>query len=306
MQHIAILGEIGVGNLGDDLGYLLLKREIEKNFEKRGKFCQVDYLRTSRFSELNYIGYSAVVLGAGTLLDAANGDYIQAIHKAQERGILTAILGTGISDKRHIPDTEDGKKLLTKIIEKAKNVYFRGVDGPDLLWVLGNHEYDGPKEGVGFNLGFAAYSTIDLVKIHEQIKAVKLFLEAQGIKTSWVSCWDRDNDLMDEPSIMVDGSRKSLEELSKLKAIVPFRGHLGTVAACCGVRVYPVCYSQKIKPMYEGVIEPEWLECEGKKWTQIVSDTWHLPVDYKPNIEKAQQEVKKQSEDFAGNLAEGR
>ena len=72
-KKIAILGEIGSGNLGDDLGYVLIKREIEKHFD----FVQVDWITPSRFSTLDYMGYDCVVTGCGTLLDRAGGHYFQ-------------------------------------------------------------------------------------------------------------------------------------------------------------------------------------------------------------------------------------
>jgi hypothetical protein len=110
VKRIAVLGEIGTGNLGDDLGYQLLRDELIAAFRELDEI--VEPCPLSGTNPLDRDTWSAVVTGCGTLLDLVGWNYVQRLN---EMYCPTAILGTGIQDERAAPPTPMGR-LLKQIL----------------------------------------------------------------------------------------------------------------------------------------------------------------------------------------------
>jgi hypothetical protein len=297
-KRIAILGEIGSGNLGDDLGYLLIKKEIEKNFD----FIQIDWVTPSRFSQLDYMGYDMVVLGCGTLLDRAGGHYVTKLYDMQKRGIPTAILGSGLSDDKHIPDTNEGIQIYDKVMQKVKYKYLRG-EAPDPMWLLGDQKTEGGHDKIGINMGFAGYTVGSIFDIKAKVEALRSHLALNKQPTKTVTCWGNDNAWIGNPDIEIDCNLESISKLNELKAIVAFRGHLGVVAACCGVIPIAIAYSSKIEKMYEGVGVPvTFLDVDQKDWGNKVEDGLTKGGDFRNAIIEAQQKVQTKIKEFCKEM----
>src|SRR5437016_5901527 len=108
MLRIGVLGEIGSRNLGDDLGYLLLRDELLRCFRRLDVAVHIDYWTPARFSDLDHTSHQVIVTGCGTLLDARGGEYVRRLAQMQDRGALVSLLGTGMSDPWHLTPTEEG------------------------------------------------------------------------------------------------------------------------------------------------------------------------------------------------------
>lgn len=298
-KRIAILGEIGSGNLGDDLGYVLIKREIEKNFD----FVQVDWVTPSRFSQLDYMGYDVVVLGCGTLLDRAGGHYMVKLHEMQKRGTLTAILGAGLSDNRHMPDTNKGIQLYDEVMERVNFKFLRG-EIPDPMWLLGDQKIEGGHDKIGINMGFAGYTDGSIFDIKAKVEALKSHLALNRQPTKTVTCWGNDNAWIgNQVDIEIDCNLKSISKLNELKAIVAFRGHLGVVAACCGVIPIAIAYSSKVEKMYEGVGVPvTFLDVGQKDWGNKVEDALTKGGNFTNAVIEAQKKVQVKIKDFTDTI----
>lgn len=295
---IAILGEIGSGNLGDDLGYMLLKKEIEKHFE----YVQIDWITPSRFSTLDYMGYDCVVTGCGTLLDKSSGEYMRKLYALQDRGVKTAILGSGISDNAHIPTNKDGSQMYNKVIERVLHKFIRG-DKPDLMWLLGNRGNSNKSNTIGINMGFAGYTTKSIMDIQNKVKQVENYFRSKDYNVKRISCWRNDDAWLPNPDIRIDGSQESLNKLSELKGIVSFRGHLGVVAACFNVNVCAIGYSQKIKKMYDGVnIDYKLLDISSESWIEDIENQFEKTTNYTNEVQTAQSVIQKEIEEFCNKL----
>lgn len=298
IKTIAILGEMGSGNLGDCLGYMVLKKEIEKHFE----YIQIDWITPSRFSMLDYMGYDCVVTGCGTLLDRAGGEYMRKLRALQDRGTKTAILGSGVSDQSHIRDTKEGSQIYNEVMDKVIHKFIRG-EKPDLMWLLGNKGGGNKTNTIGINMGFAGYTTISIIEIQNKVKQVEDYLKSQGYDVKRVSCWGNDDAWFPNPDIRVDGSEESLNKLSELKGIVAFRGHLGVVSACCNVNVCAIGYSQKIKQMYDGVnIDYKLLDINDNYWATDIKNQLEKDTNYQNEIKIAQNALQGEIATFCQKL----
>lgn len=297
-KKIAILGEIGSGNLGDDLGYMLLKKEIEKHFE----YVQIDWITPSRFSVLDYMGYDCVATGVGTLLDKSGGEYVKRLWLVSKRKTPIAILGSGMSDNVHIPDTAEGTKMFDEVINSCAFRYLRG-EAPDPVWLLGNKYLGQQQSGMGINMGFAGYTVVDIYKIKSIVEQIKQMQLLQGVPIKLVSAWDNDNPWLGQPDFTVNASPSSFEELGKLKYIVAFRGHLGVVAACCGVNVIAIEYSQKIKQMYAGAgVNVTFLDPTQKDWKNVLEDATTRNADNQQAVTETQKRVQEKIKEFCGRI----
>ena len=136
LRRIAILGEIGSGNLGDDYGYTLLRDHLLRVFDEFDIPVDIRPLTPGMFWQLDGYDWDAVATGCGTLLDLANGPYVQALTKAAERFPVLS-LGSGISDPRHMVPTKEGQHIRQDISvtyntseDRAADVFraFRGAD----------------------------------------------------------------------------------------------------------------------------------------------------------------------------------
>ncbi len=181
MLKVAILGEIGSGNLGDDLGYLIMRDALFKELRRTGFECDIRCVQPAHFSNLDNTRYNLVVAGCGTLLDARGGGYVERLLIMQKRGISTAILGSGMSDPEHIPPTDAGEQMLNDVKGGAIAPWIRG-DAPDPLWLLGHTP---PRDGaskVGINMGYAAFSVRGVGEIWSRIVEVRRALDAKGVE----------------------------------------------------------------------------------------------------------------------------
>ncbi len=305
LLKIVILGEIGSGNLGDDLGYILLRDALTNELRRTGVECDIRCVQPVHFSSLDHADCHLVVTGCGTLLDAQGGAYVKRLIISKRRGIPTAILGSGLSDPAHIQPTPEGEAMLAEAINGSIYHWIRG-EGADPLWILG---YTAPeKQGakVGINMGYAAYSVEGVSTIWGRIKEVRAALDAKGVETCLVSCWTNDNSWYPEGSdvLQIGCNRSSLQKLHELRAIVGFRGHLGVAAACYGVNVIPVLFSSKIEDMYRGTnVSYTPLDPSKSDWADTVVNALELKPDNQGAVETAKKGVQERIAAFANEFA---
>lgn len=311
LLRLAILGEIGSRNLGDDLGYILVRDELISSLRRNGFEAHITYCTPARFGELDYADYEAVVTGLGTLLDECEGEYVRRLAKMQSRGVVTAVLGSGWSDNDHLPSTEPGRRLVSQVLSKcAPGTWVRGRNGPDTGWMLGWIEPMAPQHSlIGINMGYAAYTNADIEGIWSRLRTLFWALRSHGYPVALVSGWPNDNvwfkaSLPEEPILQVDLSRDSLLGMSRIDTLVSFRGHLGVFASCAGVKVCSVEFSSKIRDMYSMTDVRRFpLETDGDKWFDTVVAAFHSKVNNKPAVEEAQAQVRAKISQFATEVA---
>lgn len=123
MRRISIVGEIGAGNLGDDLGYLLLRDTILALTED----VEVGCMSLSEAMQEEWSGgHRALLLGAGTLLDTGGAQGVRAALRAAERGVPVAIIGTGVTPPGQGGFTHEGIEALDRLLNVAWPVLPRG------------------------------------------------------------------------------------------------------------------------------------------------------------------------------------
>lgn len=287
-MRIGILGEIGSGNLGDDLGYQIAKSILCRKFKNKNVDIIIDHI-----SPRCDWSYDAYVTACGTLLDEASGSYVSFLKSKQKSGVPTAVLGSGISDPNHIIPKKTGKEDLKHVLKHAKYAWVRGINGPDFMWVHGYVDTDQSKHRYrGFNFGHGAYTNISESLIHDKIR------NHMSDESVAVVCWDRDNDVTPNGfnTYYIDGSINGISQLLSLKSLVSFRGHLSILAACCGVDVRPIAWSTKITDMFRDVIDAPFL------YTNQEWDIHYRDVDYKGQINRARDVVDGHLDQFVETL----
>lgn len=305
--RIAVLGEIGSGNTGDDHGFILLRDELVRAFGHFDVDIHVDYLTPARFSDLDSANYPVVITGCGTLLDLRGGEYVARLATMQARGTIISTLGTGLSDPAHLKPTDEGRALLDVVLAKCTKGWVRGVTGPDLMWIKGwVAPGSEPSHTVGINMGYAAFSCENLSLIWSKIRSLIWHLRTHGRQVTLVSCWKNDDvwyrrDFPDDPVMRVDGSRSSVEKLGSLHTLVSFRGHLGILATCAGVSTLPIIFSTKVADMYRNTeIAPQALYPSEDGWLEVVEGTMAKgPLNLRTQVLNAQESVRTKVYAFA-------
>ena len=261
LKRIAILGEIGSGTLGDDLGYVLLRDALWRAVGDEHIMLDFRPLTPNMFRFLPGYHWDAVMTGCGTLLDAASGPYVRALLAAAETAPIF-IAGTGLADERHIVLTSQGVADLQRLLRIAKVAWLRaartapqtilGIDGPDPFWLYGwRGQNVASRVDIGINDGPVAYG--DLRPWRQHLKAMR-----QRHYSRLIAAWRDDVPclhLLDagashlnsraEP-VLISGGSKSNAELDSLRSIVTTRVHLGAIAACHGVLPVLPDYSMKV------------------------------------------------------------
>ena len=272
LKRIAVLGEIGSGNVGDDYGYVLLRNELQAAFDALDVLVDVRPLTPNLHHLLASYHWDAVVTGCGTLLDQAEGGYVQALVRASEQ-CAVAILGSGVSDPRHLPPTPDGKMLFADLIYKrARYAWLRATPpgyepalaGPDPMWLHGWRGRDERGAMVGINVGYAGFSTLDLDPgFLATLRSMRSLLREDRRRTILLSAWHEDDAWLrrlreppGEQIAEVSGTQGSLAHLNDCAAVVATRIHLGVLAACHGVLAIIPDYSSKVREVFAATDVP--------------------------------------------------
>lgn len=264
LKRVAVLGEIGAGNLGDDFGYVLLRDALQAALGRLDVLADVRPVTPNLFGLLDSYHWDAVVTGCGTLLDLAEGVYVRALRSAR---CPVAVLGTGVADPRHIGPTEGGKRALKELLKRCNSVWLRAdPDGshaaqasPDPGWLYGWHDR-GAAEGLGINVGYAAFSTMCLDPM--LLANLQIVRNITTYPSSLVAAWKSDLVWLQrlqhngEPIAVVTGTRESTQVLDRLHVLLATRVHLAVVAACHGV--FPILpdYANKTKEVFSGTSVP--------------------------------------------------
>lgn len=273
MKRIAILGEIGSGNLGDDLGYTLLRDELIRLFEEEHDvLVDIRPLTPNLHDMLRGYHWDAVVLGCGTLLDYCNGPYVRTLRSLLDKAPVL-VLGSGMSDPNHLPPTDEGRQALHDVLGKAVYVWIRGdgagptYAGPDSAWLMGQRILEHHEEAIakterdtlGVNVGYAAYSQYGVDRIVTAIKGFRNY--TQG-RQQLIAAWENDKRFLaavsaTDPVHTVDGRMVNFEPLLGMHTIFATRIHLAVMAACCGVHPVVFDYSTKVRDVFYDVAIPK-------------------------------------------------
>lgn len=267
MKRIAVLGEIGSGNLGDDLGYVLVRDALLRAFDDLDVLADIRPVTPNLFSLLDGYCWDAVLTGCGTLLDLAGGPYVRMLLAASARGPV-AIVGSGIADPRHVAPTAGGRAAFAELIAKAAHVWLRaspeGCDpalaAPDPGWLYGWRGDENPREGIGVNVGFAAFSTLRLDP--EFLHTLDALRGASPRSSALVAAWRGDLAWLErlrrgeEPIHLVTGTRESTRVLGGWRAVVATRIHLAVLGACHGAMPILPDYAGKVRDVFAGTSVP--------------------------------------------------
>jgi len=274
LKRIAVLGEIGSGNLGDDYGYVLLRDALRAAFEEKDVLVDIRPVTPNLFGLLGGYHWDAVVTGCGTLLDVSNGVYVRALTEASEK-CTVAILGSGVSDARHAPPTADGVAAFIELTQRrAKHVWLRNVpescaqfaDGmlaPDPFWLMGWNGDNPERTHIGLNVGYAGFSTMNLDPgFMTTLRAARsLITHPVRLFAAWANDkpWIERVALPGEDIALVDGTRASLQLLDGCSAVLATRIHLAVSAACRGA--FPVLpdYAGKVASVFASTNVPHHL-----------------------------------------------
>lgn len=251
LKRIAVLGEIGSGNLGDDLGYVLLRDAISRAVGDEHIMLDFRPLTPNMFRLLPGYHWDAVMTGCGTLLDAASGPYVRALLAAAETAPIF-IAGTGLADERHIAPTPHGVADLSRLLRIAKVAWLRaardcvsGLDGPDPFWLYGYRRTpDHQGAEIGINDGPVAFGDLrawraNLASLRER-KPCQFF-------AAWRDDLKATRALAGEADVhLCAGGMKNNRRLETVRALVSTRVHLGALAACHGVLPVLPNYSIKV------------------------------------------------------------
>lgn len=303
MLTIAILGEIGSGNFGDDIGFCVVRDTIYELCKKYDVVCNIEHLPPGRFNYLNERCYDIVISACGTLLDKSSGPYVTALSNVKKKGSKIAILGSGLSDPNHIEPSEEGQELFEEVLEECSYSWIRGLDGPDTFWLYAKDNAIKPNDKndiMAFNFGRAVYTHAELPIILDKIEnCIDYFKTHKDIKI--VSCWESDDKyipkiLSKSLSLSVDGTKKTAIELNKYDTMIPFRGHLGVMATCCGLLSIPINFSTKVEDMYRLAIDDmTFLDVKENNWVKTIESCICNAPQIKEkrylNVKKASEEV---------------
>lgn len=287
IRRIAVLGEFGTGNLGDDYGYILLRDALYAAFAELDVLVGIYPLSGQAGIEMNT--WHAVVTGCGTLLDEVRGNYV---HRLLISDCPVAILGTGTADPRYAIPTREGARALRNALKLSVYTWRRGVEGPDTGWLAGWCRPEGVVgEGVvGINEGPAAHNLAPMEKvllrvIREKLQHPSLLVAAFPADLAHLSIASQPEDAI----LMVDGTRKSFAALAQLSRVYCRRIHLGVMAACCGVHPVLLDYSAKVRQVFAGtsvahtVMPRDW---SAESLAAVLNEDQPLPS--KESVEEAQ------------------
>lgn len=315
LKRIAVLGEIGSGNLGDDFGYVLLSRELRAAFDEMDILVDIRPLTPNIHGLLAGYQWDAVVTGVGTLLDQANGTHVRALREAAGKCPI-AILGSGMSDTRHAPPTTDGKLAFLELVEKtARHVWLRspvegfdpGMAAPDPVWLYGWHGNSEARYLVGLNLGYAGFSTLKLDPEYvNRVKAVRSMLGTSYLYAAWPDdgAWMTKLRIAEKEHIhLVTGTEESMQSLNACSTVLCSRIHLGVLAACRGALPVLPDYAQKVSQVFHGTTVPHRIFATDSTADQI-ADLLKLPApDTRAACENAQALCKARVREAAMALA---
>ncbi len=292
MKRLAILGEIGTGNLGDDFGFALLRAELQAAFAELGVPVEVVYSQPV-FQYDSRSGFDAVVTGCGTLLDEVGWHYVEALARCSQ-SMPTAILGTGTADPRMAPPTEKGRVMLAEALRRAAYVWRRGENGPDTGWLFGWHGAQGQDNLVGLNYGPAVHNVLHLdvpalLRVRTQLRRPHVLVAAfrddlphlrplMGPREGWLH---------------VDGTPANFAHLARLSTCFCLRIHLGVFSACCGCHPILLDYTGKVRKAFAATDVPVTiLDAEHATPDHIVAALHAGGPVSREAVEKAQTECK--------------
>ena len=296
MFKLAILGEIGSGNLGDDFGYCLIRDVLYKLFYKYDVVCNIDYYAPVQFPQLRNSRYDAVITSCGTLLDKCGGNYVSELLRCQRAGSKIGVLGTGLSDPDHLPTTDEGIETLNELISKCSHSWIRGEDGPDVFWVYGKYFNTVPvyndDETFAVNMGRAAFTYTNIDEIVAKIDQCATHFE-KTMKMKTVSVWKADEKTYPEeilkkyPQVFVNGERKYNSAFRSIDYLVSFRAHLGVIATCCGLLSFPVKFSSKVKKIFDLAIDDmTYLDVREDNWIEKITEVLPKSKEIRTEREK--------------------
>lgn len=266
LKRIAVLGEIGSGNLGDDLGYVLLRDAISHAVGQKHILLDFRPLTPNMFRLLPGYHWDAVMTGCGTLLDAASGPYVRALLAASETAPIF-IVGTGLADERHIPPTTQGVTDLSRLLRTAKIAWLRSgrsvaaeLSGPDPFWLYGwRGTHNSERVDVGINDGPVAFG--DLRSWRDRVaslggrhyhRPVAAWMDDIPVIRSLIAAESHANA---NPEIfLVSGTESSTAVMNTLRSLITTRVHLGALAACHGVMPVLPDYSVKVSEILQSGI----------------------------------------------------
>lgn len=265
LKRIAILGEIGSGNLGDDLGYVLLRDALWRAVGDEHIMLDFRPLTPNMFRFLPGYHWDAVMTGCGTLLDAASGPYVRALLAAAETAPIF-IAGTGLADERHIVPTSQGVADLQRLLRIAKVAWLRaartapqtilGIDGPDPFWLYGyRRTMDNQGSMLGINDGPVAFGDLRSWRVN------LASLRDRNL-CQFFAAWRDDLAsaralAQSAPAHLCAGGMKDSRRLETARALLSTRVHLGALAACHGVLPVLPNYSVKVSEILQsGVSVP--------------------------------------------------
>jgi hypothetical protein len=256
MKRIAVLGEMGTGNLGDDYSYILLRDELIAAFRELDE--EVNIYPLSGEAGLDMATWHAVVTGCGTLLDEVRGNYV---HRLLLADCPIAILGTGTADPRYANPTREGKWALRNALKIASYTWRRGVAGPDTGWLAGWRRDESWPSAEGdlcaINDGPAAHNLLPVTP--EMLQQVRALLKR---KSTLIAAFPNDLPQLQplqqggESVLFVDGSAASFAQLARCSTVFCLRIHLAVFAACCGVHPILLDYSGKVRQVFAGTEVP--------------------------------------------------
>ncbi len=263
LKRIAVLGEIGSGNLGDDLGYVLLRDAISQAVGNKHILLDFRPLTPNMFRLLPGYHWDAVMTGCGTLLDAASGPYVRALLAASDSAPIF-IAGTGLADERHIPPTMQGIADLSRLLRTAKFAWLRSsrsvaaeLSGPDPFWLYGwRGTNNSDRVDVGINDGPVAFG--DLHSWRDKVASLRC-RHYHRLIAAWRDDVPVIRSLLAKESLanaspqisLVSGTESSAAVMNGLRSLVTTRVHLGALAACHGVMSVIPDYSIKVSEILQ-------------------------------------------------------
>ena len=126
MKRIAILGEIGSHNLGDDFCFILLRDLLIEKFRDRDMLVDVRPITPGLFKTFAEYEYSGVVVGGGTLLDKCDGPYMRELYyRGYQHEARIGIFGSGYNDEGFFRSTGGGQTVHDRLMKRVISCVIR-------------------------------------------------------------------------------------------------------------------------------------------------------------------------------------